>query len=502
MTKQKAKLHKLAQGAPDNTLAVILVHGLRGDPERTWKNKHEARALVDLLRQDSELCTADYYSFGYKTGLMPLQYSFKEAAELLHTEINFRLAGRKLLFIAHSMGGLIVRQYALDRCSASDEKTFSHILGSVYLAVPFKGSQLAVRLPKLVSNLQILSLRWENRLLIELEDSWNKFLSSADKTPFQHKIMELYFCGERDRIVNRLSAFPMTLGEQNNTFSVDENHTSICKMKPDDTVLVALQSFIREIKNKLTNQAMVLHVHGFSKWEYDQTATHTLDWTPHFDVYSSPRKLPDEAQWSILSNELKPIAHHLASNRSRYDGLLRIYSKLCLPGGVLLGSRFPNTSGAVLEVYQESHQEDCKTTEIWSSHKAASGYQINSAKKQTETPNISRRGVIALSVNNNIATPVLHYMQELAIDYHSFIDLSPPGGAGRNSIKNAEEAVAFAKQTKAAADQLKAEGVEELYLFLNCPFALSVFIGHYMTALSPIQVFDYAHPHYVPACIL
>ena len=72
----------------------------------------------------------------------------------------------------------------------------------------------------------------------------------------------------------------------------------------------------------------------------------------------------------------------------------------------------------------------------------------------------------------------------------------------KESIQNAEQAVAYAKDVKEIADDLRRQGIEEFYMFLNCPFSVAVFVGHYLTAMCPVQVFDYAIPEYTESCRL
>ncbi|WP_159884045.1 alpha/beta fold hydrolase [Paenibacillus puerhi] len=487
----QAKLYQLAEGTTASGPAIIFVHGLRGDPDRTWRRKNAAHTLADLLRQDPELQEASCYSFGYRTGLSPFQYDFKSVAELLRSEIRARLTGRRLVFIAHSMGGLAVQQYVVDRFEASDTGALGQIRGIVYLAVPFGGSALANLIPRWAANKQLQSLRKKSQPLSRLEDSWTRYRAHTGANPENLPIDQLILRGERDFAVAKLSASPLYVGAE--VCAIDETHTGISKLDADHTALLTIRQFIaRQLRPaSRAPDPFVLHIHGFVKQHEVQEATISLDWTPYFRA-TSPRKLPSDSDWMHLSASLDQVSTEWAGSWTHHGGRLRLHARLSLPGGIMVGSRFCHTRGAVLEVQQDK--------ELWSSQQAAPSYRVHKTEHNQKSSPLSRVAVIVLSVSNSIEIPVLDFLQQSALAYRSFLSLAPPSGAKQDSIANAEEAVAFAKEVKREADRLKADGIEELYLFLNGPFAVSVFVGHYLTALSPIQVFDYAHPGYRKAC--
>lgn len=105
-----------------------------------------------------------------------------------------------------------------------------------------------------------------------------------------------------------------------------------------------------------------------------------------------------------------------------------------------------------------------------------------------------------LSVSNNIENSVLEYLEENAILYNMVINIFPATGSGQTSIENAGQANAYAAGVKEIADNIRMQGTQEIYMFLNCPFSVSVFVGHHLTVMCPIYIFDYANPGYVASC--
>ncbi|MNV99475.1 hypothetical protein D3C71_1948450 [compost metagenome] len=109
---------------------------------------------------------------------------------------------------------------------------------------------------------------------------------------------------------------------------------------------------------------------------------------------------------------------------------------------------------------------------------------------------------MVLGVTADIENSVKTYLQQSSIDYRVLTSLVPLNGTGQDGINNSSQAVSYAVQVKITADLLKQEGIETIDLYLNCPFGLAVFVGHYLTAVSPVKIFDYMNPGYTTACTI
>lgn len=491
---EKAELHSVVHN--NKNMAVVFVHGLSGHPFHTWRKDDLAKCLPELLGHDAELKGFDFYSYGYKTGFTPAQYDFSTVAELLYGDIQAQLPGRDIVFVAHSMGGLVVQQYIINRFKNFDSENLKKIKGAVYLSVPFQGAGLASVFPRLFINKQILSLRKENSLLEDLEKDWHKyfFRGGIESLPevLKHKIPQIAFYGAQDRVVSELSASPLHLDAK--IYNVDHDHKSICKVDEKSTVFKHIKSFLSELAKTTEANAMVLHVHGYEKQEYAFQPDVELDWTSFFDVSTNPRVLPTLDTWNEkLVPQLQLASSTWSQDWVKKGGRLRLYAKLCLPGGVLIGNRFSRTKGAVIEV---DHYR-----QIWSSEKTDTTFKTVFKRTPGSHPE-SLRAVLVLSVTHNIQSAVEQHLDKINADYRIMVNVLPPNGPGQESIASEEQAVAYAKDVKAMADDLRRQGIEEFYLFLNCPFSVAVFVGHYLTAMCPVQVFDYTVPGYTESCRL
>jgi len=267
----QSQLIKVAGQSKESRIAVIFVHGLGGDPVDTWRKDEQSKTLYELLGQDAAMANSELYSFGYRTGFKPWQYDFTTVAKLLYTDIQATLPGRDIVFVAHSMGGLVVQQYIVDRYESFDNINLRTIRGVVNLSVPFRGSGLAELFPKWLANSQLRSLKRRNPLLARLEENWNKYVyrGGTDALPesLKHTIPQISLRGERDRIVAGFSSSPLYLG--GDIFAVDEDHSSICKVADENsTTYKTIRNFLhKQIESLLPikSEAMVLHIHGYDK---------------------------------------------------------------------------------------------------------------------------------------------------------------------------------------------------------------------------------------------
>ena len=93
---------------------VLLIHGLGGSAEGTW------RAFPKLIESDAELSARyDVCSFHYRTSIAGPTPSLQTCANALKTEIESRYEGYpSIAIIAHSQGGLIARWHIAERINS------------------------------------------------------------------------------------------------------------------------------------------------------------------------------------------------------------------------------------------------------------------------------------------------------------------------------------------------------------------------------------------------
>ncbi|KAL2061254.1 hypothetical protein VTL71DRAFT_7527, partial [Oculimacula yallundae] len=155
---------------------IIAIHGITGDAYSTWTDKESSFFwLQDSLPK--EFPGARIYSFGYRAEVfLSLDTGDFEtfAGDLLDEIFSTRLSDeekrRPLIFVCHSMGGIVVKK-ALNTCQI--ESRYKHILDAVssilFLATPHGGAKPAELLAILskLATLPIASL-WVGRTRSDL----------------------------------------------------------------------------------------------------------------------------------------------------------------------------------------------------------------------------------------------------------------------------------------------------------------------------------------------
>lgn len=145
---------------PRNACALVFIHGLFSDMRECWQNG--TAFWPDLIGDEAGLGEYGIYLFGYDTGVSPGNYSISDAADALFANMkNDKLIGlRQIIFIGHSMGGIVARRLAVKRALEFTKRQTS--LGFFLVASPSLGSDYAnlFRLLIRLNNLQIDQLRF------------------------------------------------------------------------------------------------------------------------------------------------------------------------------------------------------------------------------------------------------------------------------------------------------------------------------------------------------
>jgi len=241
---------------PGRKIDVVFVHGLDGDPVKTWQYNGEAGMFwPEWLGSDEP--SAGIWSLGYavkssawRGNTMPLSDRATNALDQLTIE---GIGLRPLIFICHSLGGLLVKQmlrHAYDLGNEEFKKLAEQTRGVVFLSTPHSGSDFAGWIKHLGGILRttvsVDELQAHHDRLRELNIWYRNHPATA-------LMRILVYCEKKPvagvLVVNESSADPGIRGV--NPVPMDEDHVSICK--PKDRNSQIYRRVLRLIEDTIAN---------------------------------------------------------------------------------------------------------------------------------------------------------------------------------------------------------------------------------------------------------
>ena len=151
MSSLSTPYHRDIQCIHTNCSSVVFVHGLTGNGETTWTHSN-GKFLPDLIIK--RYPSMRLMTFGYDANITEIwgvagKNTLRDNGKSLAQAVSARITGqlsRPLIFIAHSLGGLVVEQ-ALLICRGSHDRNLktmlSSTIGILFMGTPHDGSHLA-----------------------------------------------------------------------------------------------------------------------------------------------------------------------------------------------------------------------------------------------------------------------------------------------------------------------------------------------------------------------
>ncbi|ALM89540.1 ABC-three component system protein [Alteromonas stellipolaris] len=297
---------------------VVMVHGLTGG-DKTWVNEESGAAFPDLLAENDKIRhKVDLIEFDYFTKIVNLTQnvvtnsfvglinkvpglnfnkpkirknsSIDSLTNALATFLEVESEGYdSIVFICHSMGGLIAKNFILNHLADEYDDINLPVIGYISLATPHRGAFPALILGPI--NVNSKELKPLNKDMTTLNDLW------VDK--FDNLPKSYYIEAQHDECVGELSATPNTTKKfKSKTLPV--SHSEICK--PTDS---------KSQTYKAVNKYLIdiLHSHSQKKLtqtEYD-SSEHSYDkeiFVIKMALASIEEKLIEDAKESFFHAEL------------------------------------------------------------------------------------------------------------------------------------------------------------------------------------------------------
>lgn len=250
------------------TADIIFVHGLGGHSYKTWsKDRNKDFFWPGLwLPKDPKIRRARLFTYGYNSGLTgPKTVSniMGFARSLLfdmrycrgQQNNSIRIGEVPIIFVAHSMGGLVVKKaYLMAQNDNSCKELARSISGIIFLSTPHRGSSLAHTL-----DLILRSILQPKRPFIQelernspaIEDINEAFRHVAPKLSIISFYEELYtvILSQPLMVVARDSAI---LGYENEqTRGLNADHHTVCKFENDmDPSFTIVRDVLKDLVEK------------------------------------------------------------------------------------------------------------------------------------------------------------------------------------------------------------------------------------------------------------
>jgi pimeloyl-ACP methyl ester carboxylesterase len=156
---------------PENSLVIIFVHGVMGDSVATWTNSTTKAYFPALVASDSVFQRANVAVVDIPSPILGRAPSIDELAESmrLHLEAKEVLAHREIIFVTHSMGGLVTRSLLTKYREHAKKVKFIY-----FFATPTTGSSIASLARIISSNPQFEKMMpmTSDGYLADLQRTW------------------------------------------------------------------------------------------------------------------------------------------------------------------------------------------------------------------------------------------------------------------------------------------------------------------------------------------
>jgi pimeloyl-ACP methyl ester carboxylesterase len=248
--------------APSNDaiLDVILLHGLSGDCFATWTHDN-GEFWPQWLAEDYPLINV--YSAGYDSQFTAKLLKGGGAGLIdIATMVLDRLMSRKtkskpIVFVTHSLGGLVVKQLLRRSSESSNSKrkrVCGNTLGVVFIGTPHQGAQFAPSLQKLFSmalSQQVRDVAYASAPLVDLSHWFSNWAPNANLLVWAYYEIDQY---NGKLVVDQVTANPNVLGCD--PVALQSNHVEMVKLSQRDTQLYrSLGSAIDEVIGSLREQS-------------------------------------------------------------------------------------------------------------------------------------------------------------------------------------------------------------------------------------------------------
>ncbi|KAL1962071.1 hypothetical protein VTN77DRAFT_599 [Rasamsonia byssochlamydoides] len=240
---------------------IVFVHGLNGHPKDTWTSKNGVFWPADLLPSFLESQRVRILTYGYNADVTSFtdgtskdhihHHAETLAADLVANRGLRNALERPIIFVCHSLGGIVVKRAIVTSYNMEDEKQkhlrslYVSTYGILFMGTPHNGSEAAkwaLLLQKICSAVfprkfldtspqLIEALKTRNETLQNINRLFNDHISRFHVF-FFHETKPLDLKGTREFIVDEESAAPDVGGVER--MGIEGDHSSMCKFEDEN----------------------------------------------------------------------------------------------------------------------------------------------------------------------------------------------------------------------------------------------------------------------------
>jgi len=239
-------------GGDDRAVDVVFIHGLTGDASSTWIAEGGDDFWPTWLFED--VPGLAIYSLGFPSSLFAKwgkgeMDMFERAGNVLEIFAGHGLGKKPIVFVTHSLGGILGKMILRKACDAEDEDWKSVADATrlvIFLSTPHTGASLADALnilPK--TSKQIKLLANDTGFLEDLNLHYRQFANGSDDLATA-VYYEKHPTKKVKVVVSRESADPGVAGAS--PVAADKDHINICKPpNRDDIVFRGIRRHIKKV---------------------------------------------------------------------------------------------------------------------------------------------------------------------------------------------------------------------------------------------------------------
>ena len=265
-----SEVHRIGPLRPDASADVVFVHGLGGHWRNTWASDLQGDDEYWPQWIANSLPALEVWSLEYeasRSNWQPGMSLIEHGDQVLEILVTNGFGKRPILFVAHSLGGLVVKSVLRASCDAVDRRATQvaqMTRGVVFFATPNSGARIATRLARVFAWFGPFGQLYRASSLVqELQDNRPELLKLnrwyrdrvSDRTSNGLSILNKVFYEKRGlalgliSIVDEASADPGIGGIR--PIPVAKDHFSICKLiEQENWLFKSVLQFLTQCLNE------------------------------------------------------------------------------------------------------------------------------------------------------------------------------------------------------------------------------------------------------------